>query len=85
MHTIPYSVYNFGVFETDFKDKLHSVCILQYVYTDDTLIKDQPHRNSKKGSHNSSFNHCKKSVLTRIKEQRTDFSRPTSVYKCLTS
>ena len=80
MYTIPCSMYYFDVFKTDFKDKLHPVCILQYVYPDDPLIKGQPHRNSKKENRNSSFNHCKKSVLTKIKEQTTDFSRPTNVY-----
>ena len=80
MYTIPYSLYYFDVFLwTDFKDKLHPVCILQYVYPDDPLIKGQPHKNSKKGS-NSSFNRCKKSVLTKVKEQTTNFSRPTNVY-----
>ena len=58
---------------TDFKDKLHPVCILQYIYPDDPLIKGQPHKNSKKGNCISSFNQCKKSVLTKVKEETTSF------------
>ena len=78
MYTIPCVILMF--LWTDFKDKLHPVCILQYIYPDDPLIKGQPHKNSKKGNCISSFNRCKKSVLTKVKEKTTSFSKPTSVF-----
>ena len=65
---------------TDFNNKLHPLCILQYVYPDDPVINGKPHKNSKKGSHGPSFNRCKKSVLIKIKDQATNSSKPTNVY-----
>jgi len=58
---------------------LHQLCILQFVYPDDSLTKGK-HRNLKEGSHNSSFNRSKKSVLAKIKEETTNSLKPTDVY-----
>lgn len=50
----------------DFKQKVHPICILQYVHPTEARISHRPHKNAKK---ESMYVRTKKSVLMRVKDE----------------
>ena len=53
---------------SDFQQKLHPICVLQYVHPSEAKLICRPHKNAK---NDSRYVRTKKSVLLKVKKEAT--------------